>query len=51
MAMPRPSGYTLKIAQKVVPGLYRHSKKSPKNETVDFMSEVEIKQTNNIEKR
>ena len=54
MAMPRPSGKAQRIAEKVVPGLSRHKKlrralkdTSPRAS----MSEVEIMQTNNIEKK
>ncbi len=52
MAMPRPTGHALKIAEKVVPGLYRSKKsrsKAPKKKA--SMSEVEIMQTNNIENK
>lgn len=54
MAMPRPSDKALKIAEQCVPGLYR-SKKSKGRSKVKSprasMSEVEIKQTNNIENK
>ncbi len=51
MAMPRPQGKAFEIAQDTVPGLH-HTKDKPsalKNTGQDgSMSEVEIKQTNNI---
>lgn len=51
MAMPRPTGKALKIAEKVVPGLYRHKKSKKSIKRIGpraDMSEVEIMQTNNI---
>ena len=52
MAMPRPSGKAQRIAEKVVPGLQRGSKK-PRGGAVDkeFMSEVESRETFNIENK
>jgi hypothetical protein len=56
MAMPRPSGKAQKLAERVVPGLQK-GKKSSKNfsggssASDGFMSEVEIKETENIEKK
>lgn len=50
--MPRPSGKAQRIAEKVIPGLQRGSKKSRRG-VADrgSMSEVEIKETENIESR
>lgn len=51
MAMPRPKGEALKLAERVVPGLYRSKKSRPhKSEPKASMSKVEIMQTNNIDK-
>lgn len=52
MAMPRPEGKALKIAEKVVPGLYRN-KKSPSHDRKHktSMSKVELMQTLNIENK
>ena len=52
MAMPRPRGKPLKIASKVVPGL-KESLKGIKDThpMKGRLSEVEIRQTNNIENR
>jgi hypothetical protein len=46
--MPRPSGKSQKIAQNVIPGL-RHLKKGKvRKKKGNIFSEVEIRQTNNI---
>lgn len=52
MVMPRPSGKAQKIAEKVIPGLQRESKKS-RGGAVDkeFMSEVEIIETDQIDNK
>ncbi len=49
MAMPRPEGKGLKIAEKVVPGLYRN-KKSPSHDRKAQvqMSKVELLQTKGL---
>lgn len=53
MAMPRPRGKAQRIAAEVIPGL--KSKKKPRRRMKDispqFLSEVEIKQTRNIENK
>ena len=53
MAMPRPSGRAQRIAEKVIPGL--KAKKKTRGRVKDisssFLSEVEIKQTRNIENK
>lgn len=54
MAMPRPSGKAQRIAEQCVPGLYRHKKSRGKvkdNRPRASMSEVEVRQTNNIENK
>lgn len=52
MAMPRPSGKAQRIAEKVVPGLRRNKQSnSHKNENDSFISEVESKQTRNIDNK
>lgn len=53
MAMPRPTGKPLRIAEEVVPGLAAKKKKKRKAQklpTKGSLSEVEIKQTELIEK-
>ena len=53
MVMLRPSGETMKIAEKVVPGLQSfesNKKKRKRYRTSQFLSEVEAKQTRQIEK-
>lgn len=53
MAMPRPSGKAQVIAEMVVPGLRdsRKSRRRGKNSSSSVLSEVEIKQTRNIENK
>ena len=54
MAMPRPSGEALKIAEMVIPGLNpgKSSRRVRKRKKVHgSMSKVEIEQTNNIENK
>lgn len=51
MAMVRPSGKATRIAEKVVPGLMRNKRRRSKKPEVDFMSELEIEQTEAIDKR
>lgn len=47
--MIRPKGKALEIAKKVVPYLKLQSQGvEPKNRSTKFLSEVEVKQTNNI---
>ena len=52
MAMPRPEGKALKIAERVVPGLYRN-KKLPSHDRKSkvAMSKVELIQTHSIENK
>ena len=50
--MPRPQGKALKIAEKVIPGLYRNKKsRSHDRKNNGSMSKVEIMQTKNIENK
>jgi hypothetical protein len=51
MAMPRPSGKARRIAENVIPGLQNFNKKKSRrvNENKDFMSEVEVSQTLEID--
>lgn len=51
MAMPRPSGKALAIAEKVIPGLQRGRSQTRRGGAVgkEVLSEVEIKETANIE--
>ncbi len=52
MAMPRPSGEALEIAEKVIPGLKRHKKTSqPRKAPKASLSDVEIAQTNNMDNK
>lgn len=53
MAMPRPSGKAQRIAEKVIPGLWdkKKSKRRLKDKPSRILSEVEIKQTRNIENK
>lgn len=53
MAMPRPSGKALKIAEQVVPGLSAKKKSSNKSDKKSrgSFSEVETLQTKQIEQR
>lgn len=54
MAMPRPKGKALKIAEKVVPGLLAKEKKTTPQavkKQKGELSKVEILQTNNIENK
>ena len=53
MAMPRPSGRARRIAGNVIPGLKakRNTRKKVKDISSSFLSEVEIKQTRNIENK
>jgi len=51
--MPRPSGKSQRIAEKVIPGLRRLKGKSSKQDKVDdgFLSHVELLGTRNIENK
>jgi len=53
MAMPRPSGRAQQIASEVIPGLRSRRASAPHKETEPraSLSEVEIKQTNQITKK
>ena len=53
MAMPRPSGKALRIAEEVVPGLLaqKKTKRKKKSPPRGSLSEVEIKQTQMIESK
>lgn len=53
MAMPRPSGKAQRIAEEVVPGLAARTnpRRRVKNKPSQILSEVEIKQTRNIENK
>ncbi len=52
MAMPRPEGKALKIAERVVPGLSRNKKStSHDRKHKASMSKVELMQTRNIENK
>lgn len=52
MAMPRPSGKAQRLAEQVIPGLQRETKKS-RGGAVDeeFMSKVEIIETDQIDNK
>jgi len=51
MAMPRPSGRAQEIAEMVIPGLSsKNSSKKKRRQKKGELSEVEIMQTNNIDK-
>lgn len=50
MAMPRPSGKAQKIAEMVIPGLRKNKSKKIPSINRSSLSEVEIKQTNAIER-
>ncbi len=51
MAMPRPTGRAQRIAEAVIPGLKAKKKPKRKRKVVPslFFSEVEVRQTRNIE--
>ena len=53
MAMPRPSGRAQEIAEKVIPGLQRLQRVdgSASSHPRASLSEVEVKQTNQIESK
>ncbi len=53
MAMPRPSGRAQEIAQRVIPGMAHLKKDRASRRTTPraSLSEVEIKQTNQIENK